>query len=279
MSDEATALPPGPISRRTMSSDGRFAVANTPIEYAPVTATGCGFPQPLAPSAVLPEIVPVPFSPSAACLTSLERNSTSPVRASTNERYARTSPPSASRTIVSNAGRTPCVKVGNATRRERWSTWRLVPGTAGVASPLAANSVQPSRVRTPVTSAPEARTPALAAARSQPSTGLSVAPAGAACEPAAEEETYATRPPDTPTVIMPSWPAGRPPKRCRNSTACPSLPASFASLTRSRASTSAADSRNSSRWSLTKARATPAALPAEAPVRNPSPAISEAGVP
>ena len=51
------------------------------IPYAPLTLTGCGSPQP---SPVLP--ANVPGSLSAACLTSLLRKSTSPVRASTNER-------------------------------------------------------------------------------------------------------------------------------------------------------------------------------------------------
>jgi hypothetical protein len=80
---------------------------------------GAAGPGVLAPSAVLPEKVPAPLSAAAACLTSFERTRTAPVRASTNERYARERPSATSSTIVSNAARTPCVYVGNATRRER----------------------------------------------------------------------------------------------------------------------------------------------------------------
>ena len=83
VSEDATALPPGPISFRTMSSLARFALAKAETENAPATSIGCGSPQP---APVLPVNVPPLGWSSASSLTSLLRYSTSPLRASTNER-------------------------------------------------------------------------------------------------------------------------------------------------------------------------------------------------
>ena len=77
--------------------------------------------------------------------------------------------------------------MGNATRRARWPIACLP--TSGVASPETANVVQPSRVVGAFSAARETLRPALAAALSHASVADSVAAAGAAWLPAADEET------------------------------------------------------------------------------------------
>ncbi|CAA9352378.1 MAG: hypothetical protein AVDCRST_MAG72-1511 [uncultured Nocardioidaceae bacterium] len=62
-------------------------------------------------------------------------------------------------------------------------------------------------------------------------------------------------PSTTPTVIMPSWAADRPPKVCRKSTAWPRLPVITESLTSSRLFTPASLSRNSTLFAEMKDRA------------------------
>ena len=95
--------------------------------------------------------------------------------------------------------------VGSAVSRTRWSSWKVDTRT----------SVQPVRVFSfvPSTLATDTLRPRLCAAATQACAGLSTAAGGALPSPAIDEDTYATFPPATPTVTIPSCVSARLPKR------------------------------------------------------------------
>ncbi len=78
---------------------------------------------------------------------------------------------------------------------------------------------------------------------------------------------------------MPSWAAGTPDQRWRNSTTCAAVPASGESLTSSRSVTPWSLRRNSARLARSQPRAAVAASPARPVASGPSKLISDSGVP
>ena len=281
VSDEATALPPGPISRRTMSSDGRFAVAND------ADRVGAGDGDRVRGAAAVGAVGGAAGEGAGAVLAvggllDLVGTEQHLAGARVDERAVR---PHVAAVGVEHDR---LERGAHALRegRERDEARALVDPALGArdgrrGEALDARTRSSRRgSRAPVTSVAAARTPALPAARSQASTGLSVAAAGAAWRAGGRGRHVrdaAARHADGDHAAVAGGQAAE---------ALPEehgVPVAAGELrvvdeiegvdVGGRQPEQVAVVANEA------ARATSAALPAEAPVRKPSPAISEAGVP